>query len=60
MQTNIKNMLLVVMIMNCVVLKSYLGKMLLQFYQQHIEESKYCTDLMKKHFKKKTCNDQGR
>ena len=57
--TNIKNMLLVVMVITKVCVddkfskpfKSYLGEdTVYNFINSRIEESKYCSDVMKKHF----------
>ena len=58
--TNIKNMMLVVMVINCCVddkfskpYLSYPGKDAgYNFTSSIIEESKYCSDVMKKHFNK--------
>ena len=58
--TNVKNILLVVMVTNLCVddkfskpFKSYLDKdAVYNFISSMIEESKYCSDVMKKHFNK--------
>ena len=58
--TNVKNILLVVMVINLCVddkfskpFKSYLDKdAVYNFISSMIKESKYCSDVMKKHFNK--------